>query len=156
MSELKRIVKFIRGHNCQDFECIHGHDDCYPGSPGFHGLHGMNIYFALKGDKGVVLFTLFTGWLPTPEPKKDSIDYITPNTGSAGPMPADLGHHSYEPLYEGQYAHENCEFLDGKTCYYSRSSLNAIPAYWTLVNAGEEALWKFLEQYYKCVYQNFV
>jgi len=45
-----------------------------------------------------------------------------------------------------------CPFLGGKECYYDGSSLNSQDAFYVLVNCGEEALWKFLEGYYKSVF----
>lgn len=69
---------------------------------------------------------------------------------SLKPMPAYLGYHSPKPMYEGQSAitHE-CEFLEGKPCYYDGSALNAGPVYERLVSEGSEGVWKALEAYYE-------
>lgn len=69
------------------------------------------------------------------------------------PMSIDLGYHSRKSFYKDQFKTKNCPILDGDTCYYDGSGLDAIPAFRTLVNAGEEALWNFLEQYYLCVFR---
>jgi hypothetical protein len=47
-----------------------------------------------------------------------------------------------------------CKQLDGANCYYGGSALNAMDAFYTLVNGGGDALWGFLEDYYRTVFQN--
>lgn len=46
-----------------------------------------------------------------------------------------------------------CSVLGDKECYYDGSSLNCQDAFYVLINCGEEKLWKFLEEYYKCVFE---
>mgnify|MGYP000162019359 CR=1 FL=1 len=41
-----------------------------------------------------------------------------------------------------------CDYLDNCPCYYDGSSLNAEPVYQILLSFGEEAVWKYLEDYY--------
>ena len=68
-------------------------------------------------------------------------------------MPADLGCYSKTPHYDGQTPIENsCEYCDGQPCYYDGSGLNASDAMYSLVNGGEAALWKFLDDYYSSVF----
>ena len=68
-------------------------------------------------------------------------------------MPADLGYHSKKPHYDGQQpTGENCEYCDGKPCYYDGSGLNANDAMYALVNGGDNALWAFLDGYYNYVF----
>ena len=148
----KREVKFQQGYNCIDFPCKFN-KKCVPNNS--HGLHGMEILFLVIGELGAVQFKLSTGWTPF-YAKKDKIGYINiPKNKCADlyPMPSDLGYHSYKPHYEGQTSMGKCSVLGGQDCYYDGSSLNCNDAYYTLVNAGEEALWLFLEQYYKCVFE---
>ena len=120
------------------------------------GIHGCDLRFLLKGPKGVVQFVIFTNWqLPhvteefIQKPIKDRIDikirYL--------PMPADLGYHSLVPMYEGQTGRANCEYLDGKTCYYDGSSLSAEPIYDILLREGSDGVWKALEKYYKELFE---
>lgn len=158
--KLHREVRFFSGYDCIKFECKFNSDRCYPGSGGSHGRHGLEIKFYIHGEKGAIQFALSTGWTP---------QYIEPDRISHRdlsecfkeinqpiplfPMPTDLGYHSYKPHYKGQAPiSDKCEVLGGKPCYYDSSSLNANDAFYTLINGGEEALWKFLEQYYKCVF----
>jgi hypothetical protein len=98
----------------------------------------------LKGPKGAVQFVLYTMWMPIPEKSLFSKD------NNFGPLPADLGYHSPKPMYEGQSSHKDCPWLDaGQLCYYDGSGCNAKDAYNILVVKGEEALWEFMEEYYK-------
>jgi hypothetical protein len=150
---MKREVKFEKGYNCIDFEC-QMKKKCTPNNS--HGKRGMSIRFLVHGDKGAVQFLLSTGWYPYYS-KADKIGYRSiKNSDTSGyfPAPADLGFHSYKPMYEGQTSMGKCSYLNGAECYYDGSGLNANDAYYTLVNGGEEALWKFLEQYYLCVFED--
>ena len=142
----EHIVKFSSGHDCIKFECIHGSDRCFPGSGGSHGKHGMEIRFISKGPDGAVQFLLFTGWFP----QSGDIDIK-----DAYAMAADLGYHSKKPQYSGQSVmSESCEYCDGKPCYYDGSGLQAEDAFYTLLNGGDKALWKFLDQYYDYVFHD--
>lgn len=152
---MKREVKFIRGYNCRDFKCVHDSPNCYPGSGGYHGIHVLPIAFYVKDVEGAVQFTLSTNWIPFPdnEGRFSSHDWNFPMSDMY-PMPTDLGYHSRKPFYENQYKTENCEVLDGDTCYYDGSGLNASKPFSVLVNAGEEALWEYLENYYLYVFRD--
>ena len=142
----EHIVKFSSGHDCIKFECIHGSDRCFPGSGGSHGKHGMEIRFVSKGQDGAVQFLLFTGWLP----QSGEID-----VAGAYTMAATLGYYSKLPHHDGQNVmSESCEYCDGNPCYYGGSSLQADDAFYTLLNGGDAALWKFLDQYYDCVFHD--
>ncbi len=149
---MKREVKFISGYNCIDFPCKFD-KKCSPNNS--HGKHGLDILFLLHGEKGCVQFKFSTGYVPFYS-KKDNISYRDiPKNPCADlyPLPVDLGYHSYTPHYEGQTSRGPCDYLGGKECYYDGSGLNANDACYTLINGGEEELWKFLEQYYKCTFE---
>jgi len=64
------------------------------------------------------------------------------------PLPADLGYHSPNPMYDGQESMGACQYLDGKTCYYDGSGLDAEEIYKVLVEKGSDAVWEELEKYY--------
>lgn len=116
-----------------------------------YGIHGASIRFVLKGDKGAVQFLIYTNWyLPNVQKelkrkyagKTDSLFFFTP-------MPADVGYHSLEPTYSGQECiTQECEYLDGKPCYYDGSTTRAERVFDILVAEGDEAVWKCLEDYY--------
>jgi len=139
----ERSVAFEPGHDCIRFECVNGSPDCKPGAGGSHGIHGMQIRWILKGEKGAVQFLLFAGWLP--EPTQLDFSKVRPA------MPADLGYHAREPHYAG-HSSTKCDLL-GAECYSDGSGLNAHEPFRILCNEGGEALWEFLESYYHCVFE---
>jgi hypothetical protein len=154
---LQHIVKFEPGYDCIKFHCKFNSDRCSPGSDGLtsrsHGRYGLAIYFLSKGDKGVVQFTISTGWIPQ-FAKPDSIMHRYIEDWGSHMMPADLGYHALAPQYEDQQKmSESCGYLDGQSCYYDGSGLNASDAMYALVNGGEESLWKFMDEYYNCVFE---
>jgi len=112
------------------------------------GVHGVNIRFVLKGDKGAVQFLLYTSWhLPhvTKELKVKGYEF--------DPLPADLGYHSLVPIYEGQHImSKSCIYLDGKPCYYDGSRLATDKIYNVLLEEGDEGIWRELEKYYKDIF----
>ena len=145
---MERIVKFERGYDCIKFECANNSPSCQPGSGGSHGQHGLNIRFIVKGSRGAVQFLLYTGWLPQ-HVKRGPVGLHIVDWGGKFMMAADLGFHSLTPRYEDHASMGPCEVLDGKDCYYDGSGLNANDAMYALVNGGDDALWSFLEEYYK-------
>jgi hypothetical protein len=146
--KFERNVFFEKGHDCLKFECIHDHATCAPGKGGSHGIGGVTIRWIVQGPDGAVQFVLYTGWMPM---ASDQSHYDGEAHKS---IPADLGYHAMEPQYEDQEPHGPCEYLAGLDCYYDGSSLNAELPYRTLVNAGDKALWEFLEQYYMSVFED--
>lgn len=102
-----------------------------------YGIHCAEMRFYLKGNAGVVQFVLYTGWyLPHNQREFDR------------PMPADLGYHSLKPMYNGHYPTEKCPFLNGKTCYYDGSGLNAERIFDVLLYKGSDGVWEELKAYY--------
>jgi hypothetical protein len=98
----------------------------------------------VKGERGVIQFVLFTGWLPAPEEFQENVN---------PPLPADIGYHSPMPMYEGQNPMSGkCDVLGG-VCYYDGSSLNARQPFLVLCNSGGEALWKYLEDTYRSKFE---
>lgn len=108
-----------------------------------YGCHGLQIRWLVHGDKGSVQFLLYTGWLPTWDMGDHSQLFV---------MPADLGYHADEPQYEDQTTMECAHRPSGK-CYYDGSSLNAEKPFKILLTEGEEALWQFLEEYYRTIFE---
>jgi hypothetical protein len=114
-----------------------------------YGIHSAELKMVLKGELGAVQFLLYTGWylehvareLYSNQRRDYEYSYFTP-------QPADLGYHSTTPRYEGQPPSDECEYLEGKPCYYDGSSLNARKPYELLITLGSEAVWKYLEEYY--------
>lgn len=153
MEDKERIIRFLNGHDCIRFECKWDMDSCVPWKGGSHGRHGLSIVFVLKGDKGAIQFTIYTGWLPQYAEGWEQISSI--NEWGNNMMPAGLGYHSKTPHYEGQTSVvESCEYCDNEPCYYDGSTLNGYNAMYTLVNGGDVALWKYLEKYYDFVFND--
>lgn len=114
-----------------------------------YGIRGVNMIMVLKGELGAVQFVLFTGWF-LPKLKEE----LGATLSTHYPMPADLGYHSPTPVYdEHTCSSANCEYLDGKPCYYDGSTLNAEPIYQTLLEEGSEGVWKKLEAYYNEIFK---
>jgi hypothetical protein len=121
---LEHSVRFEKGYDCIRFECINDSPSCKHGSGGTHGKHGMNISFIVKGDEGAIQFVIYTGWIPQ-HAKKSTIGTLNIRKWSVmDVMPADL------------------------------LTLNAELPMYVLVNGGDEALWKYLEDYYHATFND--
>lgn len=107
------------------------------------------------GPKGAIQFNLLTGWYPHIIKKTTFDDWsdwaelrVRDPEPHDKPMPADLGYHSYTPMYEGQdLMTGECHLLKAP-CYYDGSGLNANKPFSILVHEGGDRLWEFLEGYY--------
>lgn len=120
------------------------------------GQNCVDMTWYVTGPKGVIQFRLFTGWgkqiIPTPERPWQELNIPYPcghDQGLWEPMPADLGYHSYVPLYEEQTTMGSCPRLGGKDCYYDGSGLNAYRIFSILVHEGGDAVWAALEAEYE-------
>jgi hypothetical protein len=147
VADLQRIVTFSPACDKRD-----------PNPSKNYGIHGVDLRFVLKGEKGAVQFVLYTMWqLPHVTKENASRRYEAVGGDShwmERPTPADLGYHSLAPHYEGQTViQESCEFLDGRPCYYDGSSLNAEPVYHRLLAEGDAGVWSALEDYYRRVFE---
>jgi len=153
--KLEHQVKFISGYDCIYFECKFNSKTCKPDEGGSHGRHGLDILFLVHGKKGSVQFKLSTGWYPyySKQSNIGTREVRHYDTINVFPFPTDLGYHSYKPMYKDHSSMGKCDVLNGKECFYDGSGLNAQDAFYILVNAGEEKLWKFLEEYYLCVFE---
>src|SRR3954469_667919 len=79
-----------------------------------YGIHGLDIWFVLKGPNGAVQFMVNFGvYLP-------SVTHVTPGEIHG----FDVGYHAPTPQYEEQTECE-CEHLPGGKCYYDGSGLRA-------------------------------
>ncbi len=106
----------------------------------------------MEGDRGVVVFTLFTQWSP------DMIDPVIkiprPTVPIQPPLPGDLGYHSPTPVFKGQDARPGCEFLNGCDCYYDGSTLAAADVFATLLSEGTPGVWRRLAEFYDDVFSD--
>lgn len=117
-----------------------------------YGIHGVDMYWYVKGPLGAVQFVIYTGWmLDRIEREMEYRDYDPIKFSVTRPMPADLGYHSPRPHYDGQGC-MSCQLLPEGKCYYDGSSLNAEIVYRILREEGSDAVWSYLENYYQQVF----
>jgi len=131
------------------FEAAYDSRDTHKGG----GIHGVDIRFILKGEKGVTQFVLYTNWF-LPHVQADlNARYHEPGRWPHEVSPADLGYHSRTPLhdYQKEPSQEHCQYLDGP-CYYDGSALNAVPVFERLLREGSDGVWAELEDYYKATF----
>lgn len=126
-----------------------GYDYIYgiPKKDDRYGRHGMNIRFVLIGEKGAVQFLMFTNWLPMVK-KVEGRYEPTFNFPDMTPMAVDIGYHSPKPMYKGQKKIKECSYIKGG-CYYDGSGIASEEYMATLINKGQDALWKKMKRYYK-------
>ena len=107
-----------------------------------YGIHGLDIWFILKGKKGAVQYAVTMPiYLPHIKIEHSFMQEI---------RGFDVGYHALEPQYEGQKSME-CD-LYGK-CYYDGSSFRSNEwtkeIFSTIGEAPENILWKKLEEEYE-------
>lgn len=134
-------------------------DKCHPDPNKNYGIHGASMRWLVIGDEGAVQFVVYTNWhLPhirreaKTEPGSIVLIERYPFEFWQAPTAADLGYHSKVPRYEGQTSMgQECDILGGE-CYYDGSTLNAEPVFELLIAEGHEAVWDYLKQYYKDIF----
>ena len=127
-----------------------------------YGIHGVNMRFVVNGSKGAIVLLIFTNWhLPMVREELDMrYGHTLPAEQSyirvqSVVQPADLGYHSKKPQYEGQEAlTKDCQYLNGKPCYYDGSGLQAETYFDYFVEKGEDVLWRLLEDRYHVEFNN--
>jgi hypothetical protein len=147
---MERIIEFFPAYDKRD-----------PDPAKNYGIHGVNLRFLLKGDKGAIQFVVHTNWmLPYVQEEHDAKTvhkilegdslYLREPFFLHKPMPANLGYHSPVPVREWQEkpSFETCEVLCGP-CYYDGSASNAEPVFNRLLAEGDAGVWAVLEDYYK-------
>ena len=98
--------------------------DCKNHDRGNFGIHGLDVFFIVKGPHGAVQFAVtFPAFLP-------SVDKSTwPSWMRDRISGFDVGYHSPKPMYDGQQQMDgDCDVIEGGKCYYDGSGLRARPA----------------------------
>ena len=117
-----------------------------------YGVHGVHIDFTLKGAEGGITFGIATNWhLPHVQAKRDAEPLIEGEYGRYmfhKPTPFGVAGHWKVPQYEGQTPRDSCSVTDG-VCYCDGSALMGDEVFQALVEGGDEAMWKKLEQVYE-------
>ncbi len=117
-----------------------------------YGIHGMDIWFILKGPSGAVQFAMSAGvYLDHVADELLAREDWRSGSTFAKFMAIDLGYHSPTPRYEDQPSMD-CELLEGGKCYYDGSGLNAEPVLALYLEGGDDAVWSRLEAYYHDVF----
>lgn len=116
-----------------------------------YGIHGAECKWILKGDRGAVQFVIFTNWYLPKVADDLARKCHSPEDVKLffGPMGADVGYHALTPQYDGQESRPDCPYLDGRPCFYDGSGLAAETMLALLIEQGDEAVWKALEERYE-------
>jgi hypothetical protein len=116
------------------------------------GIHGMSLRFVLKGAKGAVQFVVYTP-MHLPHVADELWHNKNRKYNPFKPMGIDIGYHSLVPQYEGQTVQQNnCEYCNGKPCYYDGSGLSAEAFMPQFLAEGSEAVWTMLAKRYDSMF----
>lgn len=87
-----------------------------------YGIHGLDVWFILKGPKGATQF-MFTAnaYLPHVQLEHRAKGWLRDDRPYEG---YDVGYHSLYPQFDGQEP-QDCDIFPGHKCYYDGSSLQA-------------------------------
>lgn len=135
-----------------------------------YGVGCLELAFLVEGDKGTVEFELLTNWYQEHVmkrrlewAKKDVLagkeDFLLRHF--LDPFPADVCYFSLVRLSEDDVYFEGglSYTLNSQSCYYGYKFMDEKEdrmakevAYLKLIEVGDEALWKYLEEYYAEVF----
>ena len=140
MAKFERIVKVTPAYDRRD-----------PDPHKNYGIHGAHLLFVLKGEFGAVAFDIGTNWyLPHVADELRHNEYLYSGKSFFEPTPYSIGYHSPKPMYEDHHMSAvECEYLDGKSCYFGDSVTYSDVPFKILVSEGSEAMWAWMENYYK-------
>lgn len=120
-----------------------------------YGAHGLQIRFMLHGDKGTIQFLLYTNWIPNEVlMSRGTVPARLLSPQVLRPLAADLGYHADKPQYEDHKPMDTCEHRPSGKCYYDGSGLAADGPFGILLVDGEDAMWKYMEDYYWMVFES--
>jgi hypothetical protein len=136
-----------------------------------YGVHDLELFFQVEGDKGIVEFQLGTNWYQNHimerrcEHLKKDIWKGEPNhlvRHFIEPFPADLCYYSLETIDGDDFYWETGTSLafNNAPCYYGykyfedddHDVVAKDHLYQILLEQGDEAMWKYLEEYYHEVF----
>lgn len=101
-----------------------------------YGCGNANIFFTLKGPKGAISLSVDSGW---------ALDGVPPYKA----IGRAVCEHRLTKVYDEEMPHEDCEWLDGQTCYGGCSYVTSDEFFEVLVRDGEDAMWEKLEEWYE-------
>ena len=116
-----------------------------------YGIHGAHLLFVLKGELGAVAFDIGTNWyLPHVAEELRGKEHLYSGKSFFEPTPYSIGYHSPKPMYEDHsMSAVECEYLDGKSCYFGDNVTYSEVPFKILISEGSEAMWAWMENYYK-------
>lgn len=126
-------------------------DPAYDRSAEGYGTHGVNMRWYLKGEKGIVQFVVYTNW-HLPHKHKEYV--VSGKVFMLAPMPADVGYHSPVKIHGHETEFDDCSLMPDGKCYYDGSGLQAESLFQILVSEGDEAVWQYMEDYYRRTFEN--
>lgn len=85
-----------------------------------YGIHGLDIWYILKGPKGAVQFMFSVNCFLPHVIEENGPNFLQSNMFEG----YDVGYHSPKPMFEG-HGEMDCDLLDTGKCYYDGSSLQA-------------------------------
>jgi len=116
-----------------------------------YGIHGMELRFILKGERGAMQFVVYTPIHLEHVAEELWQNHRTKNYNPFKATGADIGYHSKTPRYEEQPKME-CEYTGCGHCYYDGSSLQADEFMPEFLAGGSDAVWKMLEERYNSLF----
>jgi hypothetical protein len=127
-------------------------DKTHPDPAKNYGVNPCQLRMSVKGAYGVVQFVMSTAW--NLEHVQNAHDNHKPDAHfthlGCHPTGYDVGYHALSPQYEDQESlTAECEYLDGRPCYYDGSSLRAEDWKWMLISKGSDHIWEMLEAEYR-------
>lgn len=121
-----------------------------------YGIGACRITFVLKGPLGAVQFMVGTDWyLPSVQRgQRDWQQDFDRRFDKIQPAGHDIGYHSPKPRYDDQKPlRQDCELVEGGTCYYDGSSLQAEEMIPDFIAGGTTWLWPELERRYRDLFE---
>lgn len=123
-----------------------------------YGIHGMDLFFSVKGPKGAIGITIFTNWmLPAQQASTQAMyskGYLWEPGMLCRPRFTDISYHAKEPQYDGQPSHDDCHLTDGP-CYCDGSSLWGDECWREgFLHGGSDWLFSRMEDEYRHRFEN--
>lgn len=117
-----------------------------------YGIHGLDVWFILKGKKGATQFMVSFG-VYLPHLVQEALSKGERPYGEGKISGFDVGYHAYVPQFEGQTPMKNCDIFSGEPCYYDGSSLRAddwVKEIFSIQGDAPDArVWEKLEEEYR-------
>lgn len=137
------------------YDCIRGlcaNDGCPGGDLGgnSHGRGSAVYYWALRGEGLAVNWSYFAD-----EHLPETIEALTHHVGwrDSFPVGGPRSYHAATRSHEWEYQTEGCELL-GLPCYSDSSYLAGKEGMALLLTEGNEAVWRWLEDYWRAMFES--